>query len=125
MALTGDNGKYLGRVTRGGTDYIEVTKPAMSVYTQFRAMEIYGKLLLLADNGKYWSRIGDHSIQAAKTTPDEYCRFTVYNQPDGTVVLQADNGLFLSRITRNGVEYLEASKHEIDQYCKLKLEFQM
>ena len=126
MAFIGDNHRYLGRVTRSGTDYIEVAKPGTSVYTKFRAMEIRGKLVLLADNGKYWCRIGTYSsIQAAKTKPDKYCEFIVHNQCDGTVVLQADNGLYLSRVTRNGVDYLEAAKEKIDIYCKLKLEFQM
>ena len=80
--------------------------------------------LLQADNGKYLSRISRgpdiNPIEASKLTPDVFCRFKVYNQPDGSVVLQADNGKYLSRVRRGGKDNIEASKDNIDVFCKFR-----
>ena len=86
-----------------------------------------GKILLLANNGKYLSRIhrdSIHYIEAAKSSPNVFSTFQLYNQDDGTIVLKADNGKYLSRIHRGSKYNIEAAKSSIDVYCKFKLQFQ-
>ena len=64
-------------------------------------------------------------IEAAKSRPDVYSRFQVYNQPDGTVVLKADNGKYLSPVYRGETQNIEAAKSSIDEPSKFKLQFQL
>ena len=95
--------------------------------TRFVATKSSGKLMLIADNGKYLSRIRRGNvdyIEAAKTYPDTHSQFTVHYQPDGTVALQADNGKYLSLIDRNSRNSFEAAKDNIDSFCKLRREIQ-
>ena len=108
MSLKADNGLYLSRVyyMYDEQNVIEAAKSTQDFATKFLAKRCSdGKLILLADNGKYFSRIRRGSIdyiEAAKSNPDVFSRFQVYNQPDGTVVLKADNGKYLSRVWRDG-----------------------
>ena len=130
VAFRGDNGRYLSRINRGeDLDFIEMTKDNKDHFTRFLATESNGKLLLKADNGKYLSRVhrkGMSFIEAAKDVPDVFCHFTVRNQPDGTIVLQADNGMYVSRVNHGyDLDMFEATKNEIDVFCKLRLEFQL
>ena len=124
LLLKADNGKYLSRINRGsGYDPIETNKATPDVHCYFAVhSQPDSTLLLQADNGKYLSRInrgpGINPIEASKLKPDVSCRFKVYNQPDGSVVFQANNGKYLSRVTRDGKENIEASKDNIDVYCK-------
>ena len=83
---------------------------------------------LVADNGKYLSRItegGKDPIQAAKSVQDIYCEFRMIKlegEDEGLFAFQADNGKYLSRYTRSGKERIEAAKATIDPYCKFKVE---
>ena len=95
--------------------------------TRFVVTKSSGKLMLTADNGKYFSRIRRGNvdyIEAAKTSPDTPSQFTVHDQPDGTVALQANNGKYLSLIDRNSRNSFEAAKDNIDSFCKLRREIQ-
>ena len=40
-------------------------------------------------------------------------------------MLQANNGNYMSRVNRGGIQYYEAEKSQIDDACKMKLEFQL
>ena len=65
-------------------------------------------------------RDGRHQIEAGYMTPSESCEFKLFAR-NGKAILQADNGLFLSRIDSGllcGVNTLEAAKEEDDVYCE-------
>ncbi len=40
---------------------------------------------------------------------------------DHTIALQADNGLYLSRINISGLNYIKPDKADIDVFCQFKL----
>lgn len=74
-----------------------------------------------ADNDKYLSRIlwlptGQNTIEAAKSSKDHFTRFRA-TQSDGKLLLKADTGLYLSRIHRSGIDYIEAAKSTPDVFC--------
>ena len=52
--------------------------------------------------------------------PDESCSFTFSNQPDGTVLLKADNGNYVCRMTSQGWSFRphEAIKQTANDTCK-------
>ena len=72
-------------------------------------------------NNKYLSRIyrdGQNSIEAAKSFPDEFCKFKVYVLGK-KFSFQADNGMYLSRIlygtsAYSEDNYIEAAKSDAD-----------
>jgi len=77
----------------------------------------------MAANHKYLCRV-DHEedlqpLEVSETMAyAESCHFTVHNQPDGTVVFQADNGKYVSRVRYGDIDLIEATKDEIDESCK-------
>ena len=130
-SLKADTGMYLNRIyyTNNGRNSIEAEKSTQDFATKFLVKRCSDeKLVLLAGNGKYLSRIhrgGIDYIEAAKSRPDVYSRFQVYNQPDGTVVLKEDNGKYLSPVYRGETQNIEAAKSSIDEPSKFKLQFQL
>jgi hypothetical protein len=83
-----------------------------------------------ADTGLYLSRInyggvnGTNPIEAAKSTLDPYCQFTVTLLNNGKIALQADTGLYLSRINYGGAggrNPIEAAKAAIDPYSQFTM----
>jgi hypothetical protein len=90
IALQADTGKYLSRINRGpGKDPIEAAKTfvdriAIDPFSRFTVtyFEEENRIALQADTGKYLSRInrgpGKDPIEAAKTTIDPYCKFSVH-----------------------------------------------
>ena len=74
-------------------------------------------MALKGDNGKYLSRFGDTKTRLVKSELDPYTRF-VASEIDGKLVLQADTGKYLSRMTRHGTDYIEAVKDSPDWYSK-------
>ena len=122
VALKGNNGKYL---TFHYPSYVMFITSTTFDSTRFYASAQHQKLSLkAAKNGKILCRVdGSDQIRAYKNVPDQYCLFTVHNQADGIVVLQADNEKYLSRVNR-GIGNLEAAKSSIDDSCKLRLQFQ-
>ena len=127
MSLEGDNGRFLsviGRGAGGSIRNIEAEKLQQDCWTTFtvHVVDAHHAYLEAAD-GKYLSRVyrnGVNHIEAAKTTPDDACKFRVH-QNGFTVSYQADNGLYLSRIYRNGRNNIEAAKKEVDVYSKFTI----
>jgi ribosomal silencing factor RsfS len=81
-------------------------------------------ITLQADNGLYLSRIrrGDlDPIEAAKSTVDVFCQFTVNVLPNNQITLQADNSLYLSRIRRGSLDPIEAAKSSVDVFCQFTI----
>ena len=80
-SLKADTGMYLNRIyyTNNGRNSIEAEKSTQDFATKFLAKRCSDeKLVLLAGNGKYLSRIhrgGIDYIEAAKSRPDVYSRF--------------------------------------------------
>ena len=77
---------------------------------------------LMADTGKYLSRIyypssGQNNIEAAKSTQDPATKFLAKTCSDGKLILLANNGKYLSRIHRGGIDYIEAAKSSPDAAC--------
>ena len=83
---------------------------------------------LVADNGKYLSRINEgrtNPIKAVKSVPDVSCEFRMIKlegKDEGLFAFQADSGMYLSRFTRSKYDQIEAAKPTIDPYCKFKVE---
>lgn len=81
IALQGDNGKYLSRISRGDIDNIEFAKDNIDICCKFEYTFVgTNKIALRADNGLYLSLInrdGKDEIEAAKKTIDQYSQFTV------------------------------------------------
>jgi hypothetical protein len=67
------------------------------------------------------SRQGKEPIEAAKSTLDVFCQFTVTALANGQIALQADTGKYLSRISRPGMEPIEAAKSTMDVFCQFTL----
>ena len=58
-----DNGKYLSRVTRNGTDFIEAAQDSIDQFSKFIVHVYQNRILVQADNGYFWShRIGGDVI---------------------------------------------------------------
>ena len=80
-------------------------------------------------NGKYLSRIyrnGWDSIEAAKTSPDVFCKFKMFVLENiNALAFQADNGKYLSRILygssafENG-NYIQAAKSDADYFSQFQ-----
>ena len=129
VSLRADNNKYLSRInytSSGGVDRIEAAKSTKDPFTTFLITKTTDgkRIMLKADNGKYWSLILRGSIyfvEAAKTTPDVFCEFEPFDV-DGKLVLRGQNMLFVSRINRSGVDNIESAKTGIDTYCRFVLE---
>eukprot|EP00041_Stephanoeca_diplocostata_P033658 m.1118133 g.1118133 ORF g.1118133 m.1118133 type:complete len:160 (-) comp24382_c1_seq3:4086-4565(-) len=79
---------------------------------------------LVADNGKYLSRINQgnrNAIAAAKDVKDPFTCFRVSRVADtNRVIFQADNNSYVSLISRGDVYYLEAAKSQIDSWCEFE-----
>ena len=58
---------------------------------------------------------GVDPIEVHKSTPDGTCEFDVTENSEGTYSLRADNGRYLSRVTRNGTDVVEAAESSIGQ----------
>ena len=80
-----DNGKYLSRILRFGTNAIEAAKSGIDPFCKFNVIDYdNGKISLQADNELWWSRInrgggvnGYNPVEAAKAHPDIFSQFTV------------------------------------------------
>ncbi len=120
ISLIADNGKFLGRVTRDGTERIEAEKNGIDIYGRFIVKALPdNKIALIADNGKFLSRVtrkGIERIEAIGGSIDVYQQFKVIELLNNKIALIADNGKFLSRITRNGINEIEAIGGSIDVY---------
>ena len=86
-------------------------------------------IALQADSGTglYLSRInhggdgGTNPIEAAKSTIDVYSQFRVTVFANSQIALQADSGLYLSRINRGSTNPIEAAKSTIDVYSQFTI----
>ena len=79
---------------------------------------------LLANNGKYCSRInhGDRDpIEAVKDSLDVFSQFEATVLTKNRLVLKADNGKFLSRINRGNIDTIDAVKDSPDDSCLFTL----
>ena len=56
-----------------------------------------------------------------KAHPDVYCQFEVIKNADGTYSFLADNGKYLIRIHRGGINAIEAAKSSIDVDSKFRV----
>ena len=123
--LLGNNGKYLSRVRRGSSDFIEAEKESIDVFCLFRAtLRDNGKVAFKADNGNadYLSRYtfsgGVSNIMAVKKTIDGFCEFEVEVSTPGPydgvryVHLKADDGKYWGIVDRSGRNNIEAIFNE-------------
>ena len=99
------------------------------VFTITFAQDFPRLVTLVASNGKYLSRIdvggGVNPIQAVKSLQDIHCEFRMIKlkgADEGLFAFQADNGLYLSRISRSGYQRIEAAKSTIDPQSKFDVE---
>lgn len=68
-----DNGRYLGRVTQNGTDFIEALQDSIDLSSKFVVHVYQKRLLLQCDNGYFWSHKAGGEVIIVK--PD-YAKFT-------------------------------------------------
>ncbi|XP_041099475.1 uncharacterized protein LOC121310237 [Polyodon spathula] len=120
VAFKADNGMFWSCIDRSNVYNIEAAKSTKDAWCKFWVSKTpNGKILLKDQRGMYLSRIdrgGIQHIEAAKANPDQYCEFSVFTE-DGKVILQADNGRFVSRICRQN-QNIEAAKEGPDEYCR-------
>ncbi|NHB93054.1 fascin domain-containing protein [Photorhabdus cinerea] len=89
---------------------------------------LIGTIALQADNGLFLSRIdrgGGGSIdfiEANKSTIDIYSKYFVTQIDANKIVLRANNGLYLSRFSLVGGDYIAAVKSNIDVYSVFTVE---
>lgn len=139
VAFQADNGKFLSRIYRNGKHAIEAAKDSIDVFSMFEVGWVNGKVTLQGDNNRYLSRINRgyqyDPIESVKPTADYYSQFQVIGvQPtfqtphfwsglvlNPVLILQADNGQYLSRIRRSGgIDPIEAAKSKPDVFCQFK-----
>ena len=60
-------------------------------------------------------------MEAAKQILDGWCEVQPFQSDDRKLVLKGRNGLFISRIERDGVQSIESAKGGIDVCCKFTL----
>ncbi|XP_043914880.1 uncharacterized protein LOC122791273 [Protopterus annectens] len=114
-----DLGHFWSVVQNGDAHTIEAPDSAMTPSAEFLMEKTpCGKILLKTPQNMYLSRInrGIDFIEAAKATADVYCQYTVSHSYK--MVLQADNGKYLSRIRRGSTDNIEAAKQDIDVFCQ-------
>ncbi|XP_058873540.1 uncharacterized protein LOC131724794 [Acipenser ruthenus] len=120
VAFKADNNMFWSCIERSNIYNIEAAKSTKDAWCRFLVSKApNGKILLRDRRGVYLSRIdrsGIQHIEAAKTNPDKYCEFSIFTE-DGKVVLQADNGRFISRIYREN-QNIEAAKEGPDECCR-------
>jgi hypothetical protein len=129
ISFKASNGLFVGR--EEPTNLILATKPGVDSFGKFTVQVVApGKITLLADNGLYLSRISGlfpHSsndcILATKKTVDEFCVFSYQYAPASpSLVLQADNGLYVSVGSNQDVDNaLIPGKKDIDPSCYFQL----
>lgn len=107
----------------GGGSAITCASGRVGGWEQFTILYFYtpidrSVITLKGDNGLYLSRYwaNAHEIRPCKSEIDIYSMFKVTVRGD-KIALQADNGLWLSRISHGDYQTIEASKSEIDVYC--------
>ncbi len=80
---------------------------------------------LQADTNLYWGRVnrgsGRDPIEPTKPTVDQFSQFTVSVLGGNSIALTADTGLYLSHVTRNGREAIEAAKSTFDNSCEFEV----
>jgi len=129
IVLKGDTRLYLSRIDRGkGINPIEVAKKLPDIHGEFEVFpnENY-TYSFKADNDKYRSRMyrdGIDAIEAAKTSIDQFSKFTIITGTDADkIAIIADKVKYLSPLNRGsgvtGYNPVEASKNNIDFACKL------
>lgn len=82
-------------------------------------------------NNKYLSRInrnGQDNIEAAKSSPDVFCKFKMYALAGNKLAFQADNGKYLSRILYGSSafsegNYIQAAKSDADYFSQFQYSF--
>ncbi|XP_043913350.1 uncharacterized protein LOC122789939 [Protopterus annectens] len=134
MVLKADNGKYLSRVNRLSKDNIEAAKEQIDEFCLFEVVEFkvvpFGILELFINNkapiafktdlGHFWS-VSDgniKTIEAPHLTMTPSAKFFVEKGPSGRILLKTPQNKYLSRIHRNGIDYIEAAKDEPDVFCE-------
>lgn len=80
-----------------------------SVKTIILRHEKTGLLLCRINRGP-----GIDPIEVHKSVPDRTCEFDVIETSEGVYSFKADNGKYLSRVTRNGTDVIEAAKSSAD-----------
>ena len=144
VSFKADNDNYLSVVRRrwdgnccfvawaGLAGNVEACKSAKDTWCKFDIEKIDKEHVYLKCPGDdlYLSRYtrAHQHIESAKAQADEFCKFKVIEE-EGKVIFQADNGKFLSRMSRNGqfawdpyIEDIEAAKGGIDKHCRFIVE---
>jgi len=122
-------GKYLSRVARKSSDYIEPSKDKPDVFCEFNVTVLStNKIAMNADNGKYLGRVerknpvdkkhNINSIEPTKPKLSRFCEFVVTSLDDGTVTFRADNDKYWRDIRTDGWDVIDASGNGIDDNCK-------
>jgi hypothetical protein len=133
IALQADNGKFLSSggnfdrdVVGEDSKFTVVTLPngRVALFSIEKRQGIEGR-----PYGSFWylglTKDNDHnSVRADKNSLDEACSFTMVSNtwasltsapfPDNKIALRADNGKFLSRVTRDQQDKAEANKETIE-----------
>ncbi|XP_048844068.1 uncharacterized protein LOC125715952 isoform X6 [Brienomyrus brachyistius] len=73
---------------------------------------------------KYWSpvdRRGVYTIACCKETKDPSCKFFLEKIGDHKVRMSDLRGVYLSRVHRDGVDFIETSKNPSDAFCEFEV----
>ncbi|MFM0669493.1 fucose-binding lectin II [Paraburkholderia sediminicola] len=129
ISFKASNGLFVGRDEN--TNLILARTESLDAFCKFTVQVVApGKITLLGDNGLYLSRThedfafsGGDCIWAGKKSVDETCVFSYQDTPASpSVVLKADNGLYISLWSSQDVEdALAPTKKDIDSSCYFQL----
>ncbi|XP_039625206.1 uncharacterized protein LOC120539317 isoform X2 [Polypterus senegalus] len=141
-----DNGKMLSRILRGWDDNIEAEKASPDVFCKFTVQSggstgrdtgvkhesplIYSIvsnnwITIVADNGKYWcnklcTQVACR-IQVVETYDELRCRYKASHARNGKILLQDMRGMYLCRIPKYSIQYIQAAKHHPDASCEFEV----
>ncbi|XP_039625625.1 uncharacterized protein LOC120539537 [Polypterus senegalus] len=77
-------------------------------------------VIFTTDNGLFWCSKPDGQIQAVDIFDEEWCKFKV-TRVNGAIFLQDKRGIYLSRIRRGDIDFIEAAKPEPDVFCEFSV----
>ncbi|RDD41448.1 hypothetical protein TrispH2_006674 [Trichoplax sp. H2] len=139
-----DNNRHWCAVNRNGVVKVECDQGEITPYCFFgiQVGQNFGSYVQVAltSGGRYVSLFTrneyQYALEVAKDVPDEWCWLQVFRvdraismppqlhqqydftfDPNRTYTLKGNNGQFLTRFHRNGMDNVEACKSNPDQFC--------